>query len=420
MTNFCPGRTSGAETRKSRPRGQAAEGHRGQRHGGGGGRPERASRFAQSHDPEPQRRQQPEGRPAGQGRAAQQRETEALACDRDEVEGCYDGRHGFASLAEDERDRGQGAGHDHDEERAQGALPVHEGRDAEAEDEVGSEEYLEEGDGEGQGRRQEQVAAPLAGGMALEGEERSQRQREGGDDRVRREEREQEVAAQEVGPPVSLGIGSEDEGEVGEEERPGDEGHERGRSEEAVGERAQHEDEREGEHGDVEAADGVVGVDRRPAERGRPHEIRSQVVADGEARHSGQLGRVADHQLARQPYVKRGVRGDERVEEEVTVRGPPVPGILGQGEQDRERDERRPRAPEGRPRGRSDPMLDGQRDQKPGHRNRIEPGEAGDGAEPVEQGGAGGAQGEHQGRVGADPRQALESDAGADEGHEHE
>ena len=62
---------------------------------------------------------------------------------------------------------------------------------------------------------------------------------EGGDDRVGVDEREQEVPAQEVGPPVGLRVPGEDEREVGEEERPGGERHrERGRAE-AGGERPQ-------------------------------------------------------------------------------------------------------------------------------------------------------------------------------------
>ncbi len=198
------------------------------------------------------------------------------------------------------------------------------------------QEHLEEGHGRGLERGEGEGAALARLLEAGEREEGARDEAEGGDDRVGVDERQEDVPAQEVRPPVGLRVPGEDEGEVGEEERPGDERDREGGSAQPGGQRSQRERQREGPECHVEAGERVPGVGAGPAEGGGADEVRAEVIAEGEAGDARDLGRVADHELAREAHVERGVGRHERVEEEVAGVVEAVPAVLGEREQGHE------------------------------------------------------------------------------------
>ena len=108
---------------------------------------------------------------------------------------------------------GQGAGQRH-RQRVPQRTPAEERGHAEAEQQVGAEEHLEERDRRGLDRGQPQPAAAAAS-IALEGDQRAQGQGEGGDHGVGQGQRDEQVPAQQVGPPVRLRVGREEEREIG-------------------------------------------------------------------------------------------------------------------------------------------------------------------------------------------------------------
>ncbi len=247
---------------------------------------------------------------------------------------------------------------------------------------------------------------------AGERDEGARGEAEGGDDRVGVDEREEQVPAQEVRPPVGLRVPGEDEGEVGEEERPGDERHREGGSAEAGGERAQGEDEGEGPERHVEAGERVPGVGPGPAQGGGADEVRAEVVAEGEAGDARDLRRVADHELAREAHVEGGVERHERVEEEVAGGVEAVPAVLGEREQghegEAEREERlgargSRRGARGRGAGGGSP--------RGGPGQGEEPRPVGGEAQPVSAGTPGSSERDDEGRVERGPGEPLQGEA---------
>ena len=116
-------------------------------------------------------------------------------------------------------------------------------------------------------------------------------------------------------------------------------------------EEAQREDEGEGPEGDVEAAERVVGVDPGPARRRRPHEVAPDVVAHLHPGEAGDLGGMVGHELPGDPDVHRGVDVLTHVEQECSIRADTVHGVLREGEQPDQEQERGKRALERGARG---------------------------------------------------------------------
>src|SRR5207247_1623489 len=96
-----------------------------------------------------------------------------------------------------------------------------------------------------------------------------------------------------------------------------------------VGDGPQREDEGQRPEGRVETADRVERVEAGPAQGRGADEVDPEVVPDGEAGDSGDLGRVAEGELPREAHVKGGVVGDEGIEEEVALGAAVVPGARG-------------------------------------------------------------------------------------------
>ncbi len=314
--DLLPGQGLQGGDAKEEPERPAGERHGGESRGGHLG-PQGADGGREGDEAEAERRGQPEGGPQEKARAAEGEKAQRLAGHGGEVEGRENDADGLASLAQREAGGGEGTRQRRDEEGRTGGASAQEPGDAEPEQQVRAQEHLEEGHGARLERSEGQVPAGARLLEAGERDEGAHREAEGGHDRVGVDEGEEEVPAQEVGPPVGLWIRGEDEREVGQEERPRDEGHGERGSAEAGGEGAQGQDEGHGPEGDVEAGQRVPGIRARPPARGGADEVRTEVVAEGEASDTGYLGRVADRELVRETHVEGGVEGHERVEQEV-------------------------------------------------------------------------------------------------------
>ena len=253
---------------------------------------------------------------AGEARAVQRNQAEALARDADEIERgqCHRDRASALAHREGQRWRSTRA-HRRRPPRAAG---VRTSATSEAEGEMSAQEDLEEGDRRRPGRRPgstsrgprppSRATAPPArpepgpgrGRPGSRAPARGARSRGAGPStsgparsgRTRRRNRSPRASSPRAPRPA---------GDRDEPRRRG----------------AHGEEQRDREHGDVEARDGVVGVDRRPAQRRRAHEVRAQVIAEGKSGDARHLRRVAEGQLADEAHVEGGVVGDERVEQEL-------------------------------------------------------------------------------------------------------
>jgi hypothetical protein len=253
---------------------------------------------------------------------------------------------------------------------------------------------------------------------ARQADDRAEDQSEGGDDGVRVDEGEQEVPAQEIGPPVGLRVPGEDEREVREKKRPGGDRHRERRGAESRGASAEREDECEGPEGDIEAGEGVPGVGAGPAQGGGAHEVGAEVVAQREPGDAGDLGRVADHQFAREPHVEGGVEGHERIEEEVAGSVEAVSPVLREREQGHHGDEGGKGSPQRRPFG-APPGSEGDQKGPPGEggATREEPGSVENQADPVSARRPSSSERNDQCRLDRNAGEALQGDAGeADRG----
>ena len=168
-------------------------------------------------------------------------------------------------------------------------------------------------------RPREPRAARLVGSRVVERDERGEGDGQRRHNRVRVHERQEEVPAEEVGPPVGLRVRGEEERPVGRGAVSRARARRRAAARRAGARRPQCQRERRRPEHDVEAGERVPGVDPRPAERGRADEVGAEVIAEREARDARHLRRVADDQLARQADVERGVEVHERVEQEIAV-----------------------------------------------------------------------------------------------------
>ena len=215
-----------------------------------------------------------------------------------------------------------------------------------------AQEDFEERHRDRQDRGQRPPAPALSVRRPRQRDQRPQSQGQSGDHRVRERQREEQVPAQQIRPPVRLRIEREREGEVGRHERPAGESHSHLRQAQARRGRAHGEQQRDGEDSHVESRDGIVRVDRGPAQRGRAHEVRAQVIAQREPRHSGHLRRIAEGQLADETDMERGVVGDERVEQELAGIGHAIPPVLGHSQEKGDGKGRTDRPPQRRARRR--------------------------------------------------------------------
>ena len=203
---------------------------------------------AQASSPNPRHRRQPE-RLSRDARKIQRGEGEL---------------YGLPSLAEDQDGGGERAGHGHEKERASRRRTGEKESDPKPEEQVGPKEDLEERDGGGHERSQDEVPGASIVFVAREGDESPQREGEGRNHGIRVHERQQEVAAEEIGPPVGLNVRGEDEGEVGQDQRPWGESHRGRRSAEAGQQGPDDEHEGESPESDVEPGQGVPGVRAGP------------------------------------------------------------------------------------------------------------------------------------------------------------
>jgi hypothetical protein len=137
------------------------------------------------------------------------------------------------------------------------------------------------------------------------------------------------------------------------------------------------------------------------------------VVANGEPGDARELRGVADHELAGEAGVERGVGGDQRVEEEVAGGVEPVPAVLGDGEDRHESQHEGSDAPEGRGVGAA-PLPEGQekgpRDEELGQGEEPRP--VGAEAQPVSPGAPRGSERKDERRVEVDAGEALEGEPG--------
>ena len=321
--------------------------------------------------------------------------------------------HRAAALAQGEGGGGDGAGKGGEQERPTGRPAGQEPRDTQAEEQVGAEKDLEEGHRGGLEGGEGQVPAVVRLLHARQGDDGAEDEAEGGDDRVRVGEREQEVPAQEIGPPVGLRVPGKDEGEIREEEGPGHERDRQGRGAEAGGHGAQGQDETERPQGHVEAGQGVPGIGAGPAQGRGAHEVGAEVVAEREPGDPGNLGRVADHQLVREPHVESGVEGHQRVEKKVAGRIESVAPVLREREQAGHGEKRGECSPEGWPGGAPPgPERNEQRSADERGGPGEEPGPVGDEAEPVSRCAPGSSEGDDQGRLDRGAGEPLQGEAG--------
>ena len=281
-------------------------------------------------------------------RARERDEAQRLPRHAGEVERRQDDAHRLAALAQGEGSGGERAGQRGQEERPARGWPRQQPRHTQPEQQVGAEKHLEEGHRGGLEGGEGQLASVARVLVARQGDDRAEDEPEGRDDRVRVGQREEDVPAQEVGPPVGLRVPGEDERDVREEERPGGDRDGEGWAAETGGDGAQGQDEAEGPEGHVEAGEGVPGVGAGPAQGRGSHEVGPEVVAEREAGDAGDLGRVADHQLAREPHVEGGVEGHQGIEEEVAGGVEAVAPVLGERKEGRHGEEGGKRTPEGR------------------------------------------------------------------------
>ena len=254
---------------------------------------------------------------------------------------------------------------------------------------------------------------------ARERQQAAERERERRDERIGVDERQQQVAPQQVRPPVGLRVEGEHEGEVGQQQCPGRERDRERRSTEPCRERAGGQDQAEAPERHVVAAQRVPGGQAGPAPRRGPHQVGAEVVADREARDTGDLGRVARHELVGQADVERGVGRDERVEQELAGRTiDAVPRVLADGEHGQERERRRDRSAQRRPGGESQgpaPEEKGPGERR-GEQRREEDGWACSQAEPVGRGAPGGPERDDEGRVDVEPQRPHEGGSGQQNG----
>jgi hypothetical protein len=126
----------------------------------------------------------------------------------------------LAALAEHEERRDEAGGRRDGEERRAPRSACEQERGSEAEQELRAEEHLEEGHGRClQGGEREM---PASSGLfeAREREQAAECEAERRDQGIGVDERQQQVAAQQVAPPVGLRVAREGEGEVRQQQRP--------------------------------------------------------------------------------------------------------------------------------------------------------------------------------------------------------
>ncbi len=92
------------------------------------------------------------------------------------------------------------------------------GEESKAQQEMGAEEHLEEGESEAEKCGQDEESVALSFLVAREGHQGAKKQPECGDQWVRERKRQEEVPPQHVRPPVGAWVSSKDEGEIREEE----------------------------------------------------------------------------------------------------------------------------------------------------------------------------------------------------------
>ncbi len=232
---------------------------------------------------------------------------------------------------------------------AAGAARQHVG-DEEAEKQVSAEEDLEEGDRSRQEGGQGELPGPSVLFVSGQGHEGAQGEAQGRDDGVGIHEGQEQVAPQDVGPPVGLEVRGEEEGEIGQKERPRGQRHRRRRSPEAGHQGPDGEDQGEGPDGDVEAGQRVPGARADPAQGRGADEIGAEMVAKGEAGHTRDLRGIAGDQLVGDTHVKRRIERDEGVEKKIPGGSDPVPAVVGEGEEGDDGGEGHERPAQGRPR----------------------------------------------------------------------
>ena len=162
----------------------------------------------------------------------------------------------------------------------------------------------------------------------------------------------------------------------------------------------------------VEAADRVVRVDARPARRGRAHEVGPDVVAHRDAREPRDLRRPRRHELPGHADVHGRVHVLADVEPEGTVRVHAVRAVLGRGQHDDERRDRRQRAGERRPvrREPAGERTEEQRDERQRDERGEEQREAADQAQPVATRAEEQARWNDERGIDTNPREPLEPD----------
>ena len=315
----------------------------------------RRARSASRHRDEPQaeRGREPQRRPREKPGPRERGEAQRLPRHAGEVERRQDDAHRLAALAQGEGGGGERAGQGGQQERPARGPPRQQPRDAEAEQQVGAEKDLEEGHRGGLEGGEGQVAAVARLLEAREGDEGA-RGRGRGPGRSgsrttserRRFPRRRSVHQWACGFPAKTNEKSVRRSVQGASATAS------GGAPRRAATRAQGQDEGEGPERHVEAGEGIPGVGAGPAQGRGAHEVGAEVVAEREAGDAGDLGRVADHELAREPHVEGGVEGHERIEEEVAGGVEAVPPVLGEREQGHERRGRGEARPAGRARRR--------------------------------------------------------------------
>ena len=327
VDDFWPASTSGADTRNSRPSGQADEGHGRERP-----RPSvdrRAARASASGRPssaQAERRARATERPSREREARERARGPSVSrvtCD--EVErGASATSTVCAALAEHEGRRGDAAGRRRDDERrraraaarSRNAAPSPSSRCA-------PRNTLKNGTATASSAASASQPRPSPSSNVSERDERAEGEAERGHD-AGSTGRARAGGCRAAGPPTSGPAGSR-RTRTRSRWRAASRARAPPRAAERRGARvtrAQGEDQRERAQSVTSSrVMRVVGVHAGPAQRGGAHEVGPEVVAEGEARRRpGTCGGYAGGELVGQADVERGVEGHERVEEELAGR----------------------------------------------------------------------------------------------------
>ena len=297
--------------------GPARERHRREDGGTGLAAEETPHRLRQSEESKPQGREEPDQRPARQRQARQSGPAEHLAGLRHRGQRIEENLHGLAPPPRCQHRDGSEAGRGHGSHGS--PRGAEEQRDKKPEQKLARQEDLEERNGAGEHGGRDDPASASVGTEALQGHDHARGHGESRHHGVREDQGKQQVPPEKLGPPVEGRIEPpEDEGEIGGEGSPSGERHGQGARSHGTRRPAKSQHQREGPEGDVEAVEGVVGMDACPLVGLGTDQVRPHVVGQRDAREAGDLGRIAVDELPCHADVERGVDPLQVVEPEVT------------------------------------------------------------------------------------------------------